>query len=121
MKPRPSFAKLRTNMGPLRVPRGQRLPGQVRYGHGKTMTFLAALRCDRIDAPWVLDRPISGKSFRVYVERGLVPALAQGAIVVMDNSPPAEGVRRAPLGSHKGKATGQTLVDQMIPVERDAR
>ena len=93
--------------------------GQVRCGHGKTMTFLAALRC--IDAPWVLDRPISGESFRVYVERGLVPALAQGAIVVMDNSPPAGGVRRAPLGSHKGKATGQTLVDQMIPVERDAR
>jgi hypothetical protein len=78
--------------------------GQVRYGHGKTMTFLAALRCDRIDAPWVLDRPINGESFRVYVERVLVPALAQGAIVVMDNSPPAEGVRRAPLGSHKGKA-----------------
>jgi hypothetical protein len=39
-------------MGPLWAPRGQRLPGQVPYGHGKTMTFLAALRCDRIDAPW---------------------------------------------------------------------
>ena len=96
-------------MGPLRAPRGQRLPGQVRYGHGKTMTFLAALRCDRIDAPWVLDRPISGKSFRVYVERGLVPALAQGDIVVMDNSPPAGGVRRAPLGSHKGKAIRRAI------------
>jgi hypothetical protein len=69
----------------------------------------------------VLDRPINGESFRVYVERVLVPALAQGGIVVTDNSPPAEGVRRAPLGSHKGKATGQTLVDQTIPVERDAR
>src|ERR1700730_19054310 len=31
---------------------------------------------DRIDAPWVLDRPISGESFRVYVERVLVSALA---------------------------------------------
>src|SRR5580704_5814347 len=41
----------KTNMGPLRgwAPRGQRLPGQVPYGHWKTMTFLAALRCDRID------------------------------------------------------------------------
>jgi transposase len=85
----------KTNMGPLRgwAPRGQHLPGQVPYGHWKTMTLLAALRCDRIDAPWVLDGPINGESFRVYVERVLVPALAQGDIVVMDN-----------LGSHKGKA-----------------
>jgi hypothetical protein len=58
-------------MGPLRgwAPRGQRLPGQVPYGHWKTMTLLAALRCNRIDAPWVLDGPINGESFRVYVER----------------------------------------------------
>jgi transposase len=27
------------------------------------MTFLAALRHDRIDAPWVLDGPINGESF----------------------------------------------------------
>jgi hypothetical protein len=38
------------------------------------MTFLAALRCDRIDAPWVLDGPINGESFRVYAEHVLVPA-----------------------------------------------
>src|ERR1700716_4120751 len=100
MKPGPSFDKLRTNMGPLRgwAPRGQRLPGQVPYGHWKTMTFLAALRCDRIDAPWVLDGPINGESFRVYVERVLAPALAQGDIVVMDN-----------LGSHKGKAIRRAI------------
>ena len=62
------------------------------------MTFLAALRCDRIDAPWVLDGPINGESFRVYVEHVLVPALAQGDIVVMDN-----------LGSHKGKAIRRAI------------
>jgi len=89
----------KTNMGPLRgwAPRGQRLPGQAPYGHWKTMTLLAALRCDRIDAPWVLDGPINGESFRVYVERVLVPALAQGDIVVMDNH-----------GSHKGKAAARS-------------
>jgi hypothetical protein len=96
----------KTNMGPLRgwAPPGQRLSGQVPYGHGKTMTFRAALRGDRIDAPWGLDGPIKGASFRVDVERVLVPAPAQGDIVVIDNSRPAGGVRRAPLGSHKGKA-----------------
>ena len=57
------------------------------------MTFLAALRHDRIDAPWLLDGPINGESFRLYVEKVLVPTLRPGDIVVMDN-----------LGSHKGKA-----------------
>jgi transposase len=57
------------------------------------MTFLAALRHDRIDAPWVLDGPINGAAFQTYVEKVLVPTLRPGDIVVMDN-----------LGSHKGKA-----------------
>ena len=57
------------------------------------MTFLAALRHDRIDAPWVFDGPINGGSFKVYVETVLVPTLSPGDIVVMDN-----------LSSHKGKA-----------------
>jgi transposase len=56
-------------------------------------TFLAALRCDGLTAPWVLDGPINGASFRTYVEQVLVPVLCRGDIVVMDN-----------LGSHKGRA-----------------
>lgn len=65
----------KTNMAPLRgwAPRGERLKAKVPYGHWKTMTFLAALRHDRIDAPWVLDGPINGERFRVYVEQVLVP------------------------------------------------
>lgn len=57
------------------------------------MTFLAALRHDRIDAPWVVDGPINGERFRLYVEQVLVPTLAPGDIVILDN-----------LGSHKGQA-----------------
>ena len=49
------------------------------------MTFLAARRHDRIDAPWVLDGPINGESFLLYVEQVLVPTLKPGDIVVMDN------------------------------------
>jgi hypothetical protein len=37
--------------------RGKRLKAKAPYGHWKTMTFLAALRHDRIDAPWVVDGP----------------------------------------------------------------
>jgi hypothetical protein len=32
------------------------------------MTFLAALRHDRIEAPWFLEGPIDGESFRLYVK-----------------------------------------------------
>ena len=51
------------------------------------------MRCDRIDAPCVIDGPINGDSFRAYVEQLLVPTLKPGDIVIIDN-----------LGSHKAKA-----------------
>ena len=85
----------KTNMAPLRgwAPRGSRLIAKVPHGHWNTTTFLAALRHDRIDAPWLIEGPIDGESFHLYVEKVLVPTLQPGAIVIMDN-----------LGSHKGKA-----------------
>ena len=73
--------------------RGAPLRAQVPHGHWRTMTFLAALRHDRITAPCVIDGPINGESFRAYVEQVLVPTLQPGDIVVMDN-----------LGSHKSRA-----------------
>ena len=60
--------------------------------------FLPRLRIDRIDAPWLIDGPIDGESFRTYVERVLVPTLRADNIVVMDN-----------LGSHKGKAVREMI------------
>ena len=61
------------------------------------MTFLAALRCDRIDAPCVVDGPINGASFELYVEKFLVPTLRRGDVVIMDNlsSHKSRRVRRA--------------------------
>jgi hypothetical protein len=83
----------KTNMAPLRGwgPRGSRVLAKVPHGHWETTTFLAALRHDRIDAPWLLDGPIDGESFAIYVEQVLCLTLHPGDIVVMDN-----------LGSHKG-------------------
>jgi Transposase and inactivated derivatives len=49
------------------------------------MTFLAALRCDRIDAPCVIDCPVNGDIFTSYVEQFLVPTLSPGDVVIMDN------------------------------------
>ena len=81
-------------MEPLRgwAPRGERLVAKVPHGHWKTMTFVASLRHDRIEAPWLIDGPINGEGFRTYVEKALVPTLKPGDLVIMDN-----------LGSHKGK------------------
>jgi hypothetical protein len=45
---------------------------------------LAALRHDRIEAPWLLDGPIDGETFRAYVEEVLVPTPRPGDIVIMD-------------------------------------
>jgi putative transposase len=47
----------KTNMAPLRgwAPCGMRLVTKVPHGHWNTTTFLAALRQDRIEAPWLLE------------------------------------------------------------------
>ena len=76
-------------MAPLRgwAPRGRRLHAKVPHGRWKTMTFLAALRHDRIDAPWFIEGPIDGVSFRTYVEKALLPVLRPGDIVVFDLAP----------------------------------
>ncbi|TIO41656.1 MAG: IS630 family transposase [Mesorhizobium sp.] len=86
---------VKTNMAPLRGwgARGERLVAHAPYGHWKTMTFIAALRHDRVEAPWVLNGPINGEAFRLYVETQLIKTLKPGDIVVLDN-----------LGSHKGAA-----------------
>jgi transposase len=76
-----------------RARRGRRLVAKVPHGRWRTLTFLAALRCDRITAPCVIDGPINGVSFLAYVEQILLPTLSAGDIVVMDN-----------LGSHKHQA-----------------
>jgi len=83
----------KTNMAALRgwCARGQRLCAKAPFGHWKTMTFLAALRCDRIDAPCVIDGPINGQTFELYVDQFLLQTLSHGDVVIMDN-----------LGSHKG-------------------
>jgi hypothetical protein len=47
-----------------RGPRDERLVCKVPHGHWKTMTFIAALRHDRITAPLLLDGPMNGESFK---------------------------------------------------------
>jgi transposase len=81
-----------------RCQRGKRLVAKVPQGRWRTLTFLAALRCNRIEAPCVIDGPINGLSFLAYVEQVLLPTLSKGDIVIMDN-----------LSSHKRKVIRRVL------------
>ena len=91
---------VKTNMTRLCgwAPRGRKLLAKVPQGHWRTLTFLAALRHNRIDAPCVIDGPINGEMFLAYVEQILVPTLKPGDIVIIDN-----------LGSHKSKAVRRAI------------
>ena len=62
------------------------------------MTFVAALRHDRIEAPWLLDGPMNGERFTVYVKQVLAPTLQPDDLVIMDN-----------LSSHKGLAVRRAI------------
>ena len=86
---------VKTNMTRIhgRCPHGQRLIAKVPYGHWKTLTLVAALRCDGIVAPCVLRQPLNAISFLAWVIQFLMPTLRQGDVVVMDN-----------LSSHKRQA-----------------
>lgn len=90
----------KTNMTRLRgwAPCGKKLLAKVPQGRWRTLTFLAALRCDRIDAPCVIDGPIDGETFLAYVEQILLPTLKPGDIVIIDN-----------LGSHKAMAVRRAI------------
>jgi len=90
----------KTNMAPLRGwgPRGARVKAKAPFGRWKTMTFIAALRHDRIDAPCLFDGPINGESFLAYVKGVLVPTLSPGDVVILDN-----------LGSHRGKLVRKAI------------
>ena len=61
-----------------RCPRGERLIGRVPFGAWKTMTFVAALRCDAMTAPLVIEGAMNGEIFLAYVEQCLAPTLKRG-------------------------------------------
>jgi hypothetical protein len=79
--------------------KGQRLRDYAPHGHWRTLTFVAALRCDRIAASCVLDGPLNGISFPAWVNQQLLDTITSGDIVIMDN-----------LGSHKSVEIGRGVL-----------
>ena len=81
-----------------RSARGRRLLDKVPLARWQTTTFVAALRCDGLTAPMVLDGPIDREWFTAYVEQVLCPTLKAGDIVAVDN-----------LGSHRNDKVRQAI------------
>jgi transposase len=88
-----------------RARRGERCRAPVPHGHWKTTTFVGALRLRGMTAPMVLDGAVHGSAFLAYVEQVLVPTLAPGDIVVMDNLP----AHKPPAVRHAIEAAGAEL------------
>jgi len=78
--------------------RGQRLVADAPFGHWRTQTFIAGLRCGALVAPWVLDGPMNRDAFDVYVETQLAPTLSPGDVVILDN-----------LSAHKSPRAAEAL------------
>jgi transposase len=99
-----------TNMVRLRgrAPRGVRLVGSVPLGEWQTITFVAALRHNKMTAPMVIEGAMTGEIFLAYVEQCLVPTLKRHDIVVMDNlrAHKVPGIREA---IEKARATVRYL------------
>lgn len=83
--------------GSGRALRSERCLCKIPHGHWRTNTFIAALRVEGLNAPWLLDGPMNGDAFLVYVKQVLGPELRPGDLVVCDNlsSHHAAGVREA--------------------------
>ena len=77
---------------------GTPLYAKVPHGNWQTLTFLAGLRLEGIEAPWVLDGPLNRDSFEAWVESQLLPLLQPGDIVVLDN-----------LSSHKSQKARKAI------------
>ena len=96
--PRPTWRRCADGRG-----EAKRLTAKVAHRRWKTTTVLAALRHDRIEAPWLIDGPIDGASFRTYVE------MADGGADVVVGAPPR---RNAPTTSK----TQDTRQPEFIPL-----
>jgi transposase len=81
--------------------KGQRLHSKAPFGHWKTQTFIAALRCSALTAPFVIDEPMNRSIFEVYVETQLAPTLNNGDVVILDN-----------LAAHKSPVAEKAIRDK---------
>ena len=82
-----------------RAPIGQRLLARIPFGHWKTTTLIAALDSNGVRCSTVVDGAVNGDVFEAFVKQVLLPQLAAGDVVILDN-----------LSSHR-RASTQALIE----------
>lgn len=68
-----------------RAPRGQRAAAQAPRNHGPNVTLIASLALDGPGPALVVEGAVTSEVFLAYIEQVLVPWLASGALVILDN------------------------------------
>ena len=68
-----------------RCPMGQRCLSAVPHGHWQSSTFIAALRHESIEAPFLIEGPVDAEVFTAYLEQVLCPQLREGDTLILDN------------------------------------
>jgi transposase len=81
-----------------RCPLGQRCLSAIPHGHWQSSTFIAALRHESIEAPFLIEGPVDAEVFTAYLEQVLCPQLRAGDTLILDN-----------LATHKIHNVGQLL------------
>ena len=91
---------LNTKMARLRgwSPRGERCKGPVPFGSWNTTTFIGAMRLDGEIVAGMVDGPVNGETFLLYINGFLLKTLRPGDVVIMDN-----------LSSHKSKGVREAI------------
>jgi len=86
-----------------RCPRGERCLSAVPHGHWQSSTFIAALRLEQLEAPFLVAGPVDAEVFTVYLQQVLGPCLHPGDTLILDN-----------LATHKVQRVGQILADRGV-------
>lgn len=91
---------VKTNLTRLRgwAPRGERLTMDAPFGSWGTQTLIAGLTHDTLIAPWVIKGAMDGPAFAAYIREVLIPEIAPGTAVVLDN-----------LATHRNKEATEAL------------
>jgi hypothetical protein len=88
------------------APQGEGLVQKVPHGNWKIVTFVAALRHDRVTAPFVLEGPTTGERFKAYIEQFLVSTLKRGDIFGGIETPGGAALQDRASGQLTGKPFG---------------
>ena len=93
---------VKTNLTRLRgrAQRGERLTMDAPLGSWGTQTLIAGLTQDALIAPWIIKGAMDGPAFAAYIREVLVPEIAPGTVVILDN-----------LATHRNKEAAQALRD----------